>query len=331
MEPDNDSSNTPVLIDSKVDHAERTTEEVEQKIHDSIHKYKQQQVEFQKSTVKESELVDFSSSVKEVLHFDQGRDVSRVEKALDTLVELSHDLDFGERLTLDPEIFFSLLRTAKVAAGEPSISEKCFRIMGASLRNNPNAIENVLEKQDHRFMDWLFEVLEGTGTTGVVQKRILGVVHALTSNTAFAYQKFNAHDHTKSDGFEKLVRLFPHVDASSRERIALIFEDLNLLLLEKRDGLEVLPETRVSAMLQEMVAKSKVESQLHTLFESLVQLHRRHELPTSSEFLLWLSRETESRKQDKGRDGETMLDELMLNARHAVFGNPNAARKADEF
>lgn len=304
--------------------------DMEQEIQDTIHKYKQEQAQFRKSSVSETDLSDFSSSVEEVLHFGQGGDISRMEKALDTLSELSHDLDFGERLTTDPRIFSSLLNAAELVAGEPSIAEKCFRIMGSSLRNNPVAIENVLEKQDDRFVGWLFAVLEQLSTPDVVQKRILGVVHALTSNTAYAYQKFNAHDHTKAEGFERLVRIFPGVGASSRERIALILEDLNLLPLEKREE-ESVPEVRVSAMLQEMVTKSKTEKQLRALFESLVQLHLQHQVKPSDEFLLWLSKESEARKHNKVRDVETVLDTLLLDARHAVFGNPNAVRKADEF
>lgn len=311
---------------------EDTSSGMEQKIQDTIHKYKQDQAQFQKSTVSESDLSDFTSSVEEVLHFGPGGDISRMEKALDTLTELSHDLDFGERLTVKPEVFSSLLKTAKLASGEPAISEKCFRIMGSSLRNNPTAIENVLEKQDDQFVNWLFEVLEYPDTPEVVQKRILGVVHALTSNTAYAYQMFNADDHTKSEGFERLVRIFPSMGASSRERIALIFEDLNLLPINKRDEDEIVPEARVSDMLQEMVAKSKSEKQLQELFGSLVELHRRHDVTPSKDFLLWLSKESESRKdKNKIRDVESPLDTLLLEARHAVFGNPNAMRKADEF
>lgn len=332
LKDNEDESHLPVIAASNEDDTEDKTKGVQQKIQDTIHKYKQEKAQFTKSTVSELDLSDFSSSVEEVLHFGQGGDISRMEKALDTLIDLSHDLDFGERLTLNPEIFSSLFKAAKLAVSEPKVPEKCFRIMGSSLRNNPDAIANVLEKQDDLFVSRLFEALEDSQTSDVVQKRILGVVHALTSNTAYAYQTFNIHDHDKSEGFDRLVRIFPSVGVSSRERIALILEDLNLLPINKRDEDDAAPEARVSEMLQEMVATTTSEKQLHSLFESLVELHKHHELNPSKEFLLWLSKESESRKNsNKARDNISAFDTLLVESRHAVFGNPNAVRKADEF
>lgn len=331
LEEDSDAQ-VPVLVEGAQVELEVP---IEQKIQETLKKYKQEQTNFRKSKVSESELSDYASSVEELLHFGKNADVSRLEKALDTLIDLSHDIDFGERLTRDPKVFSSLLDAAQLTSSESQIPEKSFRIMGSSLRNNPAAVTNVFEKQDDNFMVTLFATLESPETLDVVRKRIAGVIHALASHMAFAYQFFNVEDASKSLGFLRLLRIFPKADHETQERIVLLFEDLKLLpsLPDKRDEDSPKPQERVSEMLQTLVPASQSEEQLQKMFKSLVELHRNHDLRPSKQFLQWLSKEAEMRKNTKNVRDKTDadFDTFMLEARHLVFGNPNALRKADEF
>lgn len=326
-----------VLVDNKEEQ-----EDYENKIQDTIRQYKEEKQAFRKSVVSETDLNDYSSSVAEVLGFSG--DISRFEKALETLVDLSHDIEFGHRLTLDPQIFRAFERVAGLVSDETQIVEKIYRIMGSALRNNPEAIQNVLEKQNVSFITQLFETLEDPNTAEVVEKRILGVLHALSTNTNYAYQMFNIHDASNSLGLQRLLSSFTKVGKSAQERIVTILEDLSLLEDSETAGdkrsieTSVKPEYKVSGFLQKLLSDGVVstENQFKSVYKTLVDIHQSHDVRPSKDFLMWLSQEAEERRAGlRKRDHiysntDPAFDTFMLETRHGVFGNPNVRKMQDE-
>ncbi|QEL62188.1 hypothetical protein CJJ09_004356 [Candidozyma auris] len=275
-----------------VDNQEEAHEETRKQIEEALAKYKEQVKTYKRSTVNEGELNDFGSAVAEIMNFDD--DLGRAEEALNTLSELAHDREFG--------------------VNEPRIKETCYGILGASLSNNPEAVTNVLQNQPSLFVDTLFGVLRQKDTTDRIQKRVLGVLQGLTSDAKFVQQRIG-----------DIITVFPSLGQQAKDRVAVILEDLNLT--EKASKADEM----VSNYLQEWLsaAKSTSEFQFKQYFKTLAELHETGLLKPSKQFLLWLSEETEKRKADK--DAKDLdFNKFMLDARHVIFGNPNAARKADE-
>lgn len=330
----------PDELHAQIDEA---NEHIDQQIQDTIKKYKLDRKSFLRSKVSHAELNDFSSSVDELLAFRDGGDIARLEKALNTLIDLSHDIEFGVRLTKDPTIFGTLQKVADLASDEQHVVEKCYRIMGSALRNNPEAVENVLLTQSLLFITDLFDLLRLPSTSDVIQKRILGVIQALAADSKFAYQYLNLEDLHYFTGLDQLLTFFPKAGRSAKERIITILEDLKVIedspssVYDERSlQMSVKPEYKVSKLLQSMLVDGKTlsETQFQSLFNILVDLHRSSTLDSSKEFIQWLSEEVELRKLGKReRDhiysgGDPNFDAFMLEVRHAVFGNPNAHRKA---
>lgn len=295
-----------------VDNGEEEQEALQLQIREALQRYKEQHKEYKRSKVDEGELSDFGSAVEEVLAFDA--DLGRVERALETLVELSHDREFGVRLTQKPEIF-EKIHTIALEVDEPKIKEMCYSVLGASLRNNPEAVTNVLQNQPSLFVDTLFGVLREEASTDKLQKRVLGVLQGLTSNAKFAQQRVG-----------DLVNVFPSLGKLAKDRVAVILEDLQLT-----EGTGKADET-VSNYIQKLLYDTKAlsESQLKQYFRTLTSLHEKGVLKPSKEFLSWLAEEVETRKAAAGEAADSAFNKFMLEARHTIFGNPNAARKADE-
>lgn len=243
-------------------------------------------------------LVDFSSD-------------SKTRELLENLIELSHDIKHGVQFTHDRSIFRAL---QKLAANE-EYAEKAYRIMGACLRNNPEAVRNVLEKQPGSFLEHLFSVLRNRSTPEVIQKRVLGILQGLAADVSFRHDFFSP-DGQKLHGFEQLVAVYPAVGPLAQERIVNILEDLLLL---KRDAT---PHDAMSTMLQKRLVGCKSEVQTQIMFKTLAKIHEGH---VSKEFMHWLSEQSEARKGD-----DTDFSLYLVDARHQIFGNPNAHRKGME-
>lgn len=332
---------------SMVENAPKEGFNVQEEIRQKVAQFKASK---DKSRVSESDLQDYDSSLAEVVGFENGGDTERLDRALDTLAELSHDIEFGAKLTTSGAVFESMLNTAR-SIGSHQVREKLYRIMGSSLRNNEEAISNVLDKQSRRFVEQLFGELQLAANNDVIKKRILGVILALGANEGFRFQYFNVHhgDETLSTGILELIEVFPSLLSDSKTRVVNILHDVNLLAegdshgakFDKRSVEEsVNPDNRVSAYLQSALASGHVssENQFKHFFNKLVQLHSSNrDLKPSGDFMVWLSEEAESRRQKLRKkdhiysDTDEVFDAQMARARHDVFGNPNAHRKfADE-
>lgn len=289
-----------------------------------------------KSKVDPEELMSFSSSVDEILKFDEERDISRLSKALDTLIDLSHDIEFGAELTKDKNIFASMKQASDLLKTEsPELVEKIFRVMGSSLRNNEQSIENFLLQQPLLFIDDLYELLNDTFVSDIIHKRVLGVIQALSSNAEYAKVNFSLDEGTFS-GLQKLFSAFPHLGIQAQERLVQMLEDLPITGFDQRTfgGTEKALD-KMSRYLQLFLVNehSRSEEQFKSVTQALVQLHKKNRLTATHEFLVWLSKEVEERRTGlkkrsllySGTDPD--FDSFLKSARHAVFGNSNAERK----
>ncbi|CUM49604.1 unnamed protein product [Debaryomyces tyrocola] len=321
--------------DNGDDNHQMTNEDQANEIQQKIKEFKQAQG---KSKVSTADLNDFQSSVDEVQHHREGGDASRLSMALDTLIDLSHDIEFGVKLTQGSSVFRSLVDVSKSVQNE-DLQEKVYRIMGSSLRNNPDAVDNVLKNQDATFVEGLFDKLN-TDASDVIKKRILGIIHALTQNSHFNAKYFNSNN--ANSAIDSLISVFPSLESQSQTRLMNILEDLKLLdganSNEKRTIEESAdPKRQYSHFLQHLLADSSVasEDQFKLYFSKLSEVHSQDKsLKPSKEFMEWLSKEAELRsKGNKERDSsyteeDRQFDQDLLRARHVVFGNPMGLRKA---
>lgn len=277
----------------------------------------------------------FDGAVNKIISVAQVSDQKKllqdtsIDTAAETLVDLSHDLEYGVRLTQDPKIFLSIIEVAEAAGS--SLEEKLFRLMGSSLRNNPEAIGNVLKYQKPDFIERLFDILENSSTSEVTRKRVLGIIQALSLNQAFKLEYLTFHG---SRGIDRLVAIFPELDHSSQVRVVNLLEDSGLVSdTEKRQ--EEAPQLEFSSFLQSSLATNKVvaESQFQLYFNKLTELHQQNrDLQPTPNFLQWLAQEANTRVDNIKRldmsPEDQQFNKNMLAARHEVFGNPNAMRKA---
>ena len=211
--------------------------------------------------------------------------------------------------------------------------------MGSSLRNNPDAVTNVLNNQDARFVQGLFDKLN-SDASDVIKKRILGIIHALTQNSHFNAKYFNLNN--ENSAIDSLVAVFPSLESQSQTRLMNIFEDLKLLDGAKSNEKRAIeestdPKSQYSHFLQQLLSNNGVtsENQFKLYFNKLSEVHSQDKsLKPSKEFMEWLSKEAELRsKGNHERDSsyteeDKQFDQDLLRARHVVFGNPMGLRKA---
>ncbi|EER32665.1 conserved hypothetical protein [Candida tropicalis MYA-3404] len=320
-----------LVVDGEVqDHSNEAIQENLQKMHERKHPEVKQD-HSHRSRVNQDDLNDFDSASLEVEGYKpNASDMDRLNTALDTLEELSHDIEFGEKLTTDKNIFQSLLNIADTA-NDAKVEEKAYRIMGSSLRNNPEAINNLLSNFDRDFVTNLFSQL--SKKDDVLQKRILGIIQALSQNGHFTREYFS-FDH--SSGLDNLIEIFPNLGVESQTRASNILEDLQLFPVtnDRRSLEDQDPESRVSKFIQNSFVGNKLDQDnFKQYFNQLAKLHQDNkDLKPTNEFIEWLAKEAELRKENKKRDDYSQddknFDEFMLTARHEIFGNPMGLRKA---
>lgn len=335
MDPSEEEDSKGLIMNPE--HNDKTQDDNDM-VNDIQEKIKQFKQGGGKSKVSKADLSDFQSSIEEIQQFHAGSDTERLSRALDTVVELSHDIEFGVKLTHDPSIFTSLVHDSQLVE-DFSIEEKIYRIMGSTLRNNPEAVTNVLNNQNAEFVDDLLGKLK-SDKPDVIKKRILGVIHALTQDRHFNAKYFNVQ-HPNS-GVNTLISVFPSLEAPSQARLMNIFDDLELLgpntSNEKRAVEDTAdPQIQYSSFLQDHLSNSKVASQeqLKLFFTKLSEIHSQNKsLKPSKGFMEWLAKEAESRtKGNQERDvshseEDKQFNQELLRARHVVFGNPMGLRKA---
>lgn len=271
-----------------------------------------------KAKVNVEEVNDFNSAVNTLL---QPTDPERLDQALEVLIEMSHDIEFGIRLT-EQDTFTSINRLAN--SGEP-VQEKAYRIIGSALRNNPEAIDNVVKLENNDMVqDWISKLNSGSD---LIKKRILGIFQQLVTNTQFKYTYFNGENNL----LDKLVLSYTSLGSDSKTRLINIFEDLHLI----KEGGES-NDNQLSTYVQDKLMKSDFhdEDQYKMYYNILVDLHEKNsDLKPSKEFVAWLDEESGKRNQGiRPRDelysgSDSNFDKRMLETRNTVFGNPNAGRR----
>lgn len=291
------------------------------------------------------DLNDFDSAVNQLWFYLDDKDTALLHKALDVLIELSHDIEFGVRLTKDSSIFAVLQNISHNFPNDlADLKEKVFRIMGATLRNNPEAVKNVLDKQSSVFMDTLFMELSSPENSDIIKKRLLGIIQGLTSDEHFNFNYFHFGNDNSAYGIGQLINVFPTLESGTKLRVVNILEDLKIIDLPVTSGGDkssiedsVKPDNKMSAFLQYYLRNGIVntENQFKLFFRKLVEIHQNNKkLKTDGQFLEWLSAEARLRVDGiKHNDhlysrSDDQFDQEMLKVRHEVFGNPNAYRNA---
>jgi nucleotide exchange factor SIL1 len=263
----------------------------------------------------------FDAAVKQIKYGTP--DSSQLAQCLDIVDELSHDIEYGEALTNDKDIFVGLNELAVANADSQTIADSIYRIMASSLRNNQQAVKNFLDVQDILFVSHLFHQLGATTSSDIIQKRILGIIQALLQNDSFRFSYFDIND---------LYSRYNILGKEAKKRFINILQDSGVGVDVEKRSAEDDPDTEFSAYVQEKLATESIDSpsQFKILFNELTKLHETNrDLQPTKSFLTWLSKEVELRKENSKRDEDQIeFDNEMLRVRHVVFGNPNALRKA---
>lgn len=282
-------------------------DEIREEIREKIKQFKleKDKQKVKKSEVKEGELTDFNSALEALLDYDKHHDAGRLEKALETLVDLSHDREFGIRLAK----VFPELQDLAIRSADPSVQDHIYRIFAASLSNNPDgvAVFAAHSKRD-AFLDTLFVMLQEL-KEDVLQKRGLGVAQGLAGEPQFALKIRDS-----------VLGLYPGLGTQAKDRAVAILADTGVVT---ENGT---PDESVSQFLQQSLEAAKVpEFKLRQYFTALSELHESASLTPSSSFLQWLSTEAEQRKGE-----QSDFSKFLLEKRHTVFGNPNSHRVHDD-
>lgn len=240
--------------------------------------------------------------------------------SLDSLTEHSHNLKDGVLIS-EPEYFNKLVKIATDESKHTNnVKEMSLRVIAQALRHNPKALANV----DTAFVLPKFLAALKTEGNSVLQKRILGVISSIVQDEQ------NVLTFKQLDGSDVILESFSKFQGDSKIRGLEILDDVNKFGLNKRS--EDTESSKVFETIQKSLANKEVEDDhtLEQLFDRAVAYKTENkQLKTDPKFLEWLSEETEHRKLAKrDQDSDDELHKKLLEARHVVFGNPNALRKA---
>ncbi|KAH3675138.1 hypothetical protein WICMUC_002794 [Wickerhamomyces mucosus] len=241
---------------------------------------------------------------------------------LESLNEYSHSLKDGIKIT-EPKNFIPLFEVATDNAKYSyEIRELGLRAIAQSLRHNLKALENINAESTFKV---LLQHLQSEDNS-IIQKRLLGVISSVLQTNK------NVDKFLKLDGENFLLRLYPHLSEDSKVRSLEIIEDINKLKLSKRSE-ENDSNLRLFDTIQNSLSNDELKDDhnLEKLFDKAVSLKESGQFKPNERFMIWLSNQLESRKlqkRDKVEDYNENLHRKLLEARHLVFGNPNALRKA---
>ncbi|CAI5756131.1 unnamed protein product [Candida verbasci] len=266
-----------------------------------------------RSKVDQNELTNFHNAAEEV-EFNDG-DTERLQLSLNTLEELSHDFEFGNKITSNTTLLIKMIQLSKES---PNFKDQIYRIIASSLRNNPNSVRNLIQNLDQEFIDTLFQELPNSNS--IIQKRILGIFQALIQLQDFKNTYFNPN----GKGINELIKIYPSLPNDSKIRVENIFQDLGLINnIEKREDEN--PDHSISNYLQNRI----ISTDDLKYYETLVNLHKTNKnLKPIDEFLQWLTKRLETSKNDKKRSDNDDNYNYLLTTRHEIFGNPMGMRKA---
>ncbi|KAI5962667.1 SIL1 [Candida pseudojiufengensis] len=294
-----------------------------------------------KSKVKKEDMSELDSAIYEVENYQtsNAEDDKVLLNLLEAIEDLSHDIELGAKITSNSEFISKLLSIGSTSPNS-EISEKSYNIIASSLRNNPEAIDNIISSQPD-LVNHLFDDISRS-KNDKVQKRELGIIQALIQNSNFKAKLANLNN--EQSGINKLIKLYSKLGPESQRRSINIINDLELTTKtnDRRSIEETDPNSNFSNFLQALLIEKKLnKDNFQNHFKDLVDLHSDNsKLKPNNQFLKWLSEEVETRKERNlkiKRDVENVDDQLqkdldfddyMLRARHEIFGNPMGLRKA---
>lgn len=259
--------------------------------------------------------IDFEDSLDILL--EPKSEASLIE-ALDSLTEHSHNLKDG--IIITEHIYLNKLLNI-IDNDKLELKELSSRIIAQSLRHNEKALQNI----NLNILIPKFLKLFRNEQNSVLEKRYLGVISSLIQNEDGSKIFVNA------DGELILLNQFNKLKEDSKIRCLEILEDLKKNNLTKRSEDE---ELKLFKTLEDSFSNNEIKSEhsIEIIFDKLVELKTEHDFKTDQKFLDWLVNLIMSKKLIK-RDGngeveDNLLHMKLLEARHLVFGNPNALRKA---
>lgn len=297
-----------------------------------VNAVKQKLMESKPKKLSPQEVNSFETSINELLHYPDG-DLENLHQAIENLIELSHDMEFGTKLIADSQAVKKLQQISK----NDSFKEKIYRIIASSFRNNPDSIQTFMSNdqihgKDGIIDEWIKE-LDDNQSNDLITKRILGIFQGLIQDSQFKGQYLN-------ELLDKFIITFPKWEESSKQRLINILEDLNLIsekdLEARSESLTSSLNNTLSSYLQHKLEtlNFQSENQLKSYYNTLLELHDQDKsLMPSKSFIAWLDEEAGKRSQNirpkdnlySGQDEE--FDKKLLETRHLVFGNPNGLRK----
>lgn len=265
---------------------------------------------------------DTQIDVHDALGFlDEVENEKLLKSSLDSLTDHSHNLKDGVLIS-DPKYFYKLVDLSTSSSKfSNDIQEMSARVIAQSLRHNPKALSNI----DASNVLPKFLTALKLEDNSVLQKRYLGVISSIvqTDSNALIFKQLGGQD-ALLDSFSKLQE-------DSKIRALEILDDIKAHGLTKRG--EDDEDAKTFQTVQQSLANKEINDDhaLEQIFDKVVSLkNENRQLKSDPKFIEWLSEEVETRKLAK-RDDEGVDDKLhqkLLEARHIVFGNPNALRKA---
>ncbi|KAF5100584.1 hypothetical protein D0Z00_001203 [Geotrichum galactomycetum] len=270
--------------------------------------------------------------------------------ALESLADLGHELDFGA-LIAKQENLKPLLNIVQDASLLPSVRETAVRALGASLRNNPDALKAAsTSKITTLLITTMKSILNNSNSisTDTQNNKLVGrLIYALGSTVGTGqgdetlYQGANA-EYSQAEGNSVLRQAFETAGADVKRKTANFISDRILTW-------PIAEAQKWSNTFQNELTQNKLdESTKSVVFETLVKMHEfsldeqeqlqgeqqvlrkrnnrnsEEELPVDDKFLNWLIKQAEDKNAD-----EDLIKEAKR-VRHDVFGNPLARRKAFE-
>lgn len=268
--------------------------------------------------------------------------------ALESLADLGHELDFGA-LIVKQENLQPLLSIIQDTSLLPSIRETAVRALGASLRNNPDALNAAsTHKITTLLITTMKSILDNSSSisTDAQSNKLVGrLIYALGSIVGTGqgdetlYAGANA-EYFQAEGNLVLRQAFETAGPDVKRKIANFISDRIL-------AWPIAEAQKWSNTFQNELTQNKLDAYTNSaVFETLVKMHEfsldkqeplqgeqqvlrkrnnrnaEEELPVDDQFLNWLVKQAEDKNAD-----EDLIKEAKR-VRHDVFGNPLARRKA---
>lgn len=264
------------------------------------------------------EFMEFESSINTIINYKNGDDI---HSALDLLLELCHDIDYGIHLITYSDQLIMLTQSDM----QEMYSEKIYRIVAASVQNNALAIQNFVS---HHLLTIHTLIQQLRSSSALSRFRILGILNRIVINGQIQF---------KSALLDELVYIYP-TDEKCSQRIIKFLEDLKVIT---ENDSETNSDKLMSQFIQvQLINTDKTEDAFQLYYRKLVELHKSNTgLKPEKTFVAWLDEQAGKRQQNsRQRDAdnkdededESNFDRFLVRTRHLIFGNPNSLRVHDE-